>query len=204
MNWLHLIYSFLVMSWTPLRERKGAHELRTRTKQSSGCLARTGVWGPLREGLLAIRVWILCAPNPLACIHSHSSSQGPKSIFALSFWLYLSKVKWSPTYSMFKMEPIFSSFLFIFLPKLLPFLLFQFFLNVSPASPTQLPVLEIVFLCSLPGCPDLFPALSVFTQTLSAVFLWVFLLHLLSPIPFLLHPTAKANFVNTHLIAAVL
>ena len=107
-------------------------------------------------------------------------------------------------YSMFKMESIFSSFLFIFLPKLIPSLLFQFFLNVSPASPTQLPVLETVFLCSLPGCPDLFPALSIFTQTVSAIFLLVFLLQLLSPIPFLLHTTAKVNFVNTHLIAAVL
>lgn len=109
MNWLHLIYSFLVMSWTPLRERKGAHELRTRTKQSSGCLARIGVQGPLREGLLAIRVWILCAPNPLACIHSHSSSQGPKSTHFPFGCIYpksnghlrIACSKWNPSFLLF-------------------------------------------------------------------------------------------------------
>ena len=114
--------------------------------------------------------------------------QGPKSMFTLSLWLYLSKVKWSFKYSIFKIESIFSSlFFFFFFAKVHTFSSVSVLPELLPCfsnSATSLGNHMSPFLCFLPGCPDLFPARSVFTQTISAVFLLVFLLQLLAPTSF--------------------
>lgn len=122
---------------------------------------------------------------PLPVSMATTALQGPKSVFTLSLGCifhsksngHLHKVysKWNPSFlpSIFCKAHTFSSV--PVLPERIPC-----FSN----SVTSLGNCMSPFLCFLPGCPDLFPARSVFTQTISAVFLLVFLLQLLSPTSF--------------------